>query len=234
MLGNKQGCMRMEGVPDYVLFDLETTGTSWERDAVVEISAIKVRGGKPVEEFSQLVNPGMAISYAASEVNGITDEMVADCPSFDIVLEEFLRFAGDDVLVGHNIKMFDLKFIQKSAQRYFGKMVGNDYVDTLPLSKIYLPELGGHTLGDLASHYGISTDGAHRALNDCRMNQQVFECLKREMENPSEAAKKVERCPRCGNLLKRRSGRYGEFWGCMSYPDCKFTRNIPSNGVWME
>ena len=111
MLSKKAGKKLLEYVPDYVLFDLETTGISWEKDEVVEISAVKVKGGEVVDEFSSLVNPGMPIHYYASEVNGITDDMVADSPSFDKVLEEFLEFAGDAVLVGHNIHTFDMKFI---------------------------------------------------------------------------------------------------------------------------
>ena len=119
-----------------------------------------------------------------------------------------------------------MKFMQKSAQNYYGEMIGNDYIDTLLLARLYLPEMEHHTLSDLALHYGISTAGAHRALNDCRMNQQVFERLKEDMEHPSEAAKNVKKCPRCGNVLRKRNGKFGEFWGCMSYPDCKYTENI--------
>ena len=52
MLGNKKGKMICGYVPDYVLFDLETTGTSCIYDEVIEISAVKVRSGKVVEEFS--------------------------------------------------------------------------------------------------------------------------------------------------------------------------------------
>ena len=226
MLSKKAGKKILEYVPDYVLFDLETTGVSWEKDEVVEISAVKVKGGEIVDEFSSLVNPGMPIPHYASEVNGITDDMVADSPTFDKVLGEFLEFAGDAVLVGHNIHTFDMKFIQKSSRNYYGKLIGNDYIDTLMLARLYLPEMEHHTLLDLAGHYGISTAGAHRALADCRMNQQVFENLKKEIENPSGAARNVKKCPKCGNVLKKRKGKYGEFWGCMSYPDCRYTKNI--------
>ena len=94
MLGNKKGKMICGYVPDYVLFDLETTGTSCIYDEVIEISAVKVRSGKVVEEFSQLVNPKRPIPYAASMVNHISDEMVANEPDFGQVLPEFLTFAG--------------------------------------------------------------------------------------------------------------------------------------------
>lgn len=225
MLSNRSGKKLNDYVSDYVIFDLETTGTSCTTDEVVEISAIKVVDGKVVEEFSTLVNPQMPIPYWATEVNGITDAMVADSPTFDVALRDFLEFVGDMILVGHNIHTFDMKFICRDAQKYFGKTIGNDYVDTLPIARLYLPQLGHHTLSDLADYYGISFDGAHRALFDCRMNQQIFERLGEEMKNPSEEAKKVKKCPRCGNPLKLRNGKFGEFWGCTGYPDCKYTQN---------
>ena len=223
-LSSKPGKKLNTYTSDYVIFDLETTGTSCRSDEVVEISAVKVVSGEIVDEFSTLVNPGMPIPYYASEVNGITDDMVADSPTFEGVLRNFLEFVGDAVLVGHNIHTFDMKFIQRDAQRYFGKSIGNDYIDTLQLARVYLPQLSHHRLVDLADYYGIDAEGAHRALNDCRMTQQVFEKLRLEMENPSDAAKKVKKCPRCGNILRKRSGMYGEFWGCMSYPECKYTQ----------
>ena len=223
MLSNKPGKKLNDYVADYVLFDLETTGTSCKKDEVVEISAVKVMNGNVVDEFSTLVNPQMPIPYWATEVNGITDDMVVDSPTFDVALRDFLEFAGDMILVGHNIHTFDMKFICRDAEKFFGKTVGNDYIDTLPIARMYLPQLGHHTLSDLADYYGIPTDGAHRALFDCKMNQQIFEHLGQEMKNPSEAAKKIKKCPVCGCALKLRSGKYGEFWGCTGYPECKYT-----------
>ena len=66
----KRGTWKTKYTPDYVVFDLETTGISRVYDEVVEISAVKVRGGKVVDEFSTLVNPGRHIPSGASQVNG--------------------------------------------------------------------------------------------------------------------------------------------------------------------
>ena len=226
MLSRKPGKILNMYVSDYVVFDLETTGISCRSDDVVEISAIKVIGGEIVDEFSTLVNPGRPIPYYASEVNGITDDMVEDSPCFEEALSDFLEFTGDAVLVGHNIHNFDMKFLYRDADRFWGKTVGNDYIDTLQIARAYLPQLSHHRLVDLAAYYKISTEGAHRALNDCRMNQMVFQRLAKEMANPSENTKAVRRCPKCGNVLRKRNGRYGAFWGCTNYPDCTYTRNI--------
>ena len=222
MLTNTPGTHRIEYFHDYVVFDLETTGVNCHRDKVVEISAIKVADSQVTEEFSSLVNPECPIPFYASQVNGITDEMVEDAPVFGDVLHDFLEFAGDAVLVGHNIHSFDLKFIYRDSREYFGMIPGNDYVDTLRLARIYLPEIKSHTLSNLAAHYGVSTEGAHRALADCRMNRAVYEELgKLILEKPNAA----RICPRCGEMLVQRNGKYGRFWGCSGYPGCKYTHN---------
>ena len=223
MLAQKVGTCLKKYVPNYVVFDLETTGLSSGYDDIIEISAIRVRNGEIEREFSTLVNPGKSIPYQVSQVNHITDEMVVDAPNIETALSEFLSFIGDDILVGHNIHSFDMKFICRDSERLFGETVGNDYVDTLYLARAYLPELKRHSLSELSHHYGISTIGAHRALNDCRMNQQVYEFLREEIDHPK---KELPKCPRCGGLLQKRNGRFGEFWGCISYPSCRFTKNI--------
>ena len=177
----KQGIQLNKYTPDYVVFDLETTGISRTFDEVVEISAVKVRSGQVVDEFSTLVNPGRHIPAGASQVNGITDQMVAGYPLFSQVLQEFLDFTEGLTLVGHNIASFDMKFIWRDAEKYYGETVPNDYVDTLKVARRHLSALPRHRLVDLAEYYGISPEGAHRALNDCRMNQQVYERMVAEM-----------------------------------------------------
>lgn len=225
MLGDTQGRKLDKYVTDYVVFDLETTGINCMTDRVIEISAVKVRGKKVVDEFTALVNPEMKIPLRASQVNHIYDDMVKDAPVFEEVLADFDVFIDDMVLVGHNIHTFDMKFIQRDASIYWGKMFANDYIDTLPLARLCLPGLSNHKLTDLAGYYHIFTDGAHRALADCRMNQKVFEKLGEALKSPA-VKKNMRICPRCGQFMRKRSGKFGEFWGCSGYPACRYTENI--------
>ncbi|NBI69651.1 DNA polymerase III subunit epsilon [Clostridiaceae bacterium] len=222
MLGERCGRKLEKYTPDYVVFDLETTGISPMKDDIIELSAVKVRGGQAVGEFSQLVNPLRPIPRQASMVNGITDGMVADAPPLDAVFGAFLDFIGNDILVGHNIHTFDMKFIYRAAGDFYGRILDNDYIDTLPLSRSCLPGLSHHRLTDLAEYYHIPTDGAHRALNDCHMNRLVFEAIGKELRG---AGRTLRLCPRCGQTLKRRSGRYGAFWGCSGFPACRYTEH---------
>ena len=227
MLENKRGRQLYIYTPDYVLFDLETTGISCMTDEVIEISAVKVRGGNVTDEFSELVNPGRPIPYAASLVNHTTDEMVEEAPYFEQVLERFLAFIEDDILVGHNIGSFDMQFLYRDCERYLGQVLANDYIDTLSLAKTVFPSWRHRRLSDLAEYYGISTMGAHRALADCRMNQKVYENLGKELEALSrKGTDSIKICPKCQMPMKKRNGRYGEFWGCTGFPKCRYTENI--------
>lgn len=189
-MSTQKGTLINKYTPNYVIFDLETTGISPNYDEVIEISALKVKGGEVVDEFNTLVNPGRKIPFGATKVNGITNAMVAEAPAFSHVLAEFLDFAEGLVLVGHNIARFDMKFIWRDAEQYFGEIPQNNYVDTLQVARKHLPKMEHHRLVDLAEHYGISSEGAHRALNDCYMNQKVYECMVAEMRETHQ--KRVE------------------------------------------
>lgn len=220
MFGKNRGKKLSDYVSSYVVFDLETTGTSPKTEAIIEISALKVVDGKVVDTFSTLVNPEKPISPGATAVNGITDDMVKNEPTLDIVLPQFNEFIEDYILVGHNIHCFDMKFIWKAAEALFGQTISNDYIDTLPMSRKCLPQLAHHRLVDLATYYDIDTAGAHRALQDCIMNQLCFEYMQDEPELTP-----TKKCPNCNSELLLRNGRYGQFWGCTNFPVCRYTEN---------
>ena len=223
MIARSLGRKIEEYVADYTVVDLETTGLDTSFDRIAEISAVRVRGGEVVGEFSMLVNPGIPMPAAAGAVNNITDEMLANQPTIEEALPKFEEFIGEDILVGHNILGFDMQFLCREYGALYARTLGNDYIDTLQLARRHLPHLARHGLGFLAEHYDISTEGAHRALADCIMNAKVFEKLRWELDKTPEA---IPTCLECGRQLRLRRGKFGEFWGCVRYPNCKYTRNI--------
>lgn len=224
MTGNK-GKRLSKYSSDYVVFDLETTGIRPDADEIIEISGIRVRDHQVVDEFSTLVNPGMHIPAAASRVNHITDDMVEDAPELSEALGDFLEFAGNDILVGHNIHSFDLNFIYHAARRIYDTEITNDYIDTLYMARQCLPELSHHKLSDVAAYFHISTKGAHRALNDCIMNQKCYEKLGEILQKKRKTEPEIL-CPKCGSEMVKRKGMYGEFYGCSNFPRCRGTRKI--------
>lgn len=228
MLGEKLGNNIDDFVADYVVFDFETTGLNpFDGDRIVEMSAVRVINHKVVEKFATLVNPEQPISPEATMVNGITDDMVEDAPKMKEALKEFIDFIGDDILVGHNIKSFDMNFLKIECMLQFdGRVPDNDYIDTVLIARHCMPELAHRSLTVLAEHFGFSSEGAHRALADCIMNQKVYERLKEETVKFENGEKKIPVCSKCGSRMVIRKGKYGEFWGCAGYPKCTNTINI--------
>lgn len=211
-------------VKDYVVFDLETTGFRFESDEIIEISAVKVQDSRIVDTYSTLVKPSIRIPASATKVNHITNDMVSGAPGIAEALEGFVDFVETGILVGHNIHNFDMNFVYDAAMQVFQTGIYNDYIDTLHLAKQCLPQLKHHRLSDVAEYFDISTEGAHRALNDCIINQKCYERLG-ELLKEQPQVKTEQSCPQCGGVLVKRKGRYGEFWGCSSFPRCRYTRN---------
>lgn len=162
---------------NYVAFDIETTGLNPKYDKIIEIGAVRVREGEPVETFSTFVNPAKSLPARIVELTGIQDADVAGAPYIDDILDAFLAFVGDDVLLGHNI-LFDYSFVKKAAvnqKKVFEKMG----IDTLRIAKRFLSELESRQLGFLCEYYQIGLD-AHRALNDAIAAHRLYRILVRE------------------------------------------------------
>ncbi|MFG6382993.1 MAG: topoisomerase DNA-binding C4 zinc finger domain-containing protein [Lachnospiraceae bacterium] len=224
MIENK-GKRLNQYVSDYVVFDLETTGFQYNMDEIIEIAAIKVVNHKIVQQYQTLVHPENHIPSAATAVNGITDEMVKGAPKLEEALKEFLVFIEKHILVGHNIHTFDIKFINHATMQLFDKKIQNDYIDTLYMSRQYLTRLSHHKLVDISKYFHINTMGAHRALNDCIMNQKCYEELGKIMQKTNINQPEIL-CQKCKSEMIRRKGKYGEFYGCINYPKCKGTQKI--------
>ena len=118
-----------EYIKDYCVIDFETTGLNAKSCSIIELAALKVRSGEVVDKYEQLVNPLRPIPPSATKVNHITDEMVSSEPILDDVIDDFLNFIGDDIILGYNISSFDLKIIGDSVQSLRHTIFDNDYMD---------------------------------------------------------------------------------------------------------
>ncbi len=157
----------------YVVFDIETTGLSKEKEAITEIGAVKVANGKIIDRFSTFVHPKRPISAEITKLTGITDEMVADAPTIEKILPSFLDFCKDAVLVAHNAS-FDTGFIRVAMEQTGLGELYHTIVDTLELSRTLLPELSKHKLDIICEHLGVVLRGHHRAVNDAEATAEVF------------------------------------------------------------
>ena len=154
-----------------VALDLETTGLDPTRDAIIEIGAIRFRDDRIEEEWSQLVNPGRPLPRFITQLTGITDEMLAEAPRLQQVLETVQAVVGDHPIVGHAVG-FDLSFLQRK-----GLFKENQPLDTYDLAAVVLPAAGRYSLAALANDLKVPRRTSHRALEDARTTMMVFRRL---------------------------------------------------------
>ncbi len=92
-------------------FDLETTGTNVVKDRIVEISIYKVQPDGGTESMTKLINPEMPIPPEVSEIHGITNEDVANAPTFEQVSKALNDFLHNCDLAGYNSNKFDIPML---------------------------------------------------------------------------------------------------------------------------
>jgi DNA polymerase III epsilon subunit-like protein len=200
---------------EIIVYDLETTGLyargdkpsdpvpegGW--DDLVEVSAIKYKDGQVIDRFYGLVNPRKTIPpevEALSNYKLTNAKVKAEGLPTEVVVTRFFEFIGKEpLLVGHNAKWFDTKFMRAICDRYnfpeFKDRLNYDrIVDTKIIAQKMFPELvwkkdeNGNgipptpgpdspqsaKLTKIAEFFGFNTDGAHEAENDVAMCAKIF------------------------------------------------------------
>lgn len=163
----------LDGGRTFCAFDTETTGRGAKYERVVEIGAVRFGRDGVEGTFGSLVNPEKPIPPFITDINHITDEMVADAPPASEVVPEFVKFAEGCILVAHNAP-FDLQFINWELIRLGAETLRNSAVDTLRLTRWAYPDLGHWNQPFLAKTFGIDAGCAHRACDDARVCMELF------------------------------------------------------------
>lgn len=156
----------------YVVFDIETTGFSPEKNKIIEIGAVKVFGGQIVDRYSTFVNPQVPIPFRIEELTSIRDDMVISSPTIDVVLPEFMQFCNGATMVAHNAD-FDMSFIKRNCE-ILGIECNPTIIDTVALARVLLPQLNRFKLDTVAKALGISLDHHHRAVDDAACTAEIF------------------------------------------------------------
>lgn len=149
----------------YVVFDVETTGLSAVYDTIIELAAVKIRGGEIIDRFESFANPHHRLSATTINLTGITDDMVRNAPEVSEVLQKFHEWTGDSVLVAHNAS-FDMGFLNVGYKKIGIGKSPNPVIDTLELGRFLYPDMKNHRLNTLAKKFDIELTQHHRAIYD--------------------------------------------------------------------
>jgi DNA polymerase III epsilon subunit family exonuclease len=155
---------------EFVVVDVETTGTDPKLADLIEIAAVKVKGGKITDRWSTLVKPSQPI--LGNQMHGLTDKDVAKAPSAAEAAKDALKFIGDSTVVGHNVG-FDLGFLEEALGDGTRFEQGR-YLDTLVLAREGYPDLPNYKLETLSSFFGIELAQNHRALPDAEATANLL------------------------------------------------------------
>jgi DNA polymerase-3 subunit epsilon len=156
-----------------VFFDLETTGVEISTARIVQIACIKINMDGSTEEKMMLINPNIPIPQEASEVHGITNEMVKDAPFFSQIAKGLYSFFKGCDIAGYNSDSYDVPLLCEEFNRLSIIFLDWDYnlVDVLKYERLLRP----NKLEDVYKRYtGKELEGSHDALNDTRATLEIL------------------------------------------------------------
>ena len=152
----------------FTVVDLETTGLSPDRCAILEIGAVRIERLRYGDAFTTLIRPAGPVPPAISKLTGIVDEMVVDAPTPRRALRRFRRWLARTPtapFVAHNAN-FDARFVSRALADYAMPPHRVPVLCTQRLARRLLPRLGRYNLDHLCAHFGITNRARHRADGD--------------------------------------------------------------------
>ena len=179
--------MRLQLTRPICFIDSETTGINASTDKIVEIAIVKILpdGSKLIKR--KLVNPEMSIPKAASEIHGISDEMVKDAPTFKQMANEIKQFIELSDLAGYNSNRFDIPMLNEEFLRA-GISVDIENRKLLDVQKVY-HMMEQRTLSAAYKFYcNKNLEDAHSAEADAAATWEVLEA-------------QLEKYPQIGNTV---------------------------------
>ncbi|MFI5135386.1 MAG: exonuclease domain-containing protein [Chitinophagales bacterium] len=160
----------------FSVIDIETTGSHSQYHGITEVAIVNFDGEKITDQFSSLIKAETEIPNFISHLTGITNEMIADAPEWNDVMNLIDDFTRDRILIAHNAH-FDYSFL-KNAFLQSGKNFQRKTLCTLRLSKQIFPGLPSYSLDKICRQLNISVKPEHRALSDAMAALQLFQLLK--------------------------------------------------------
>lgn len=151
---------------EFVITDLETTGSIKGKDRIIEIAALKVKNGQVIDKFESLVDPQKKISWQIVNLTKINNQTVANSPTIEEVLPQFTQFAENGIFVAHN-SLFDYAFIMSELERLKLDVLNPQIeICTFRLARKLLPNVRARGISGLCIYFDYEMENRHRAMSD--------------------------------------------------------------------
>lgn len=157
-----------------LILDTETTGLDPRDHRIIELAAVELIDRRPTgRNLHFYLNPDREIDLGASDVHGLSWEMLRDKPKFGEIADEFIAFATGAQWVIHNAP-FDVAFLDEEFTR-LGRSstaaIAAEVVDTLALAREQFPGKRNN-LDALCERFGVAN--AHRTLHGALLDAQLL------------------------------------------------------------
>lgn len=178
-----------------IFFDIESTGVEIDKDRIVELACIKYNPDGTQEEKTIRVNPEIPIPLGASEVHGITDEMVKDLPVFKQYASAIRKWFDGCDLAGFNSNNYDVPLLSAEFER--SGLEGINWEPNLYDVMLLYRKLFPNTLSDVYKRLtGKELEGAHGAVVDILGTKEIADILLpmliEQSETPIETVKDID------------------------------------------
>jgi DNA polymerase-3 subunit epsilon len=177
---------RFDPEQDYVVVDIETTGSWSNGDRITEIGAVKIRNHEVVGEWHSLINPQRSIPANITRLTGINHDMVQGAPVFAEIADSFMQFMGEGIFVAHSVN-FDYGFISYEYERLERRFRFPKLCTCAGMRRCY-PGHQSYSLGNLCETYNIDLKDHHRALCDARAAAHLLNLINQHREGRAETA----------------------------------------------
>jgi len=158
---------------NFVALDIETTGFDFQKNEIIEIGAVRFVEGQKKDDFSIFIKPQTVVPAFIKQLTHITDEQLSSGVPLKTALISLKDYLQDDTIVCHN-NAFDIGFINKKLEMNDLSKLTNKEMDTLDLSRIYLPFIVNHKLETVSEYFKIDLENAHRAIFDAEATGYIL------------------------------------------------------------
>ncbi len=166
-----------------VVFDVESTGLDTENDEIIEIAAVRFGQDGVLDEFHRYIKPVRFVGTSQA-VHGYSDAFLAENgEDAHTVLSEFITFADDSILAGHNVT-YDIAILTSELRRQnISHPAFFPFFDTLDAAKRITDDVPDYKLATLSAYFGFEEEPTHHAMDDVWATCELAQiCMERFLE----------------------------------------------------
>lgn len=211
--------LRAYNEEEIVVFDTETTGLNVFQDDIIEIAAIRIKGGEvvgePLDLYIETDKPILPMlgdkenpMYAIYHEKMSTGELLSPSDA----LRRFLAYVGSSPILGHNAN-YDYNILDNNLQRYCKDTMQAHYIrcfDSLKLIRLLAPSLHSYKLESLLETFHLAGVNSHQAIDDVKATVSLVRlCAEKAREKQAQQAAFI-RHPKVKPFANVLRSNYGE------------------------